>query len=329
MKLSDALRIDVDRIDKEMIDLVRYDRDLPVFSVVKRSVLDLIQAGGKRLRPMLVIVGSRFGTRAPEGKRLVRLAAAAEFVHAASLIHDDIIDGAELRRQQPTLHTKTNVYTATHVANYMMARIVEALFEYSDSEDQGRALQDLISAAPSKLCIGEYQQLNTRFDYDIALDTYLEKTMNKTALLMATCLQAGARAAEAEKWVSDTLYAFGRAVGMSFQIKDDLLDFEQTEGKLGKPAGADLMNGQVTLPVIYALRDEALRDQIRSLHEGSTVDEFQYVIEQIRNSQAMNQARELSHHYMREAWERIEDLRDYQAAKDLEMIWHYFNDREF
>ncbi|WP_152395001.1 polyprenyl synthetase family protein [Paenibacillus guangzhouensis] len=329
MKLSDALRIDVDRIDKEMIDLVRYDRDLPVFSVVKRSVLDLIQAGGKRLRPMLVIVGSRFGMRTPEGKRLVRLAAAAEFVHAASLIHDDIIDGAERRRQQPTLHTKTNVYTATHVANYMMARIVEALFEYSDAEDQGRALQDLISAAPSKLCIGEYQQLNTRFDYDIELDTYLEKTMNKTALLMAACLQAGARAAEAEEWVSDTLYAFGRAVGMSFQIKDDLLDFEQTEGKLGKPAGADLMNGQVTLPVIYALRDEALGTQIRSLHEGSTVEEFQHVIGQIRHSQAMDQARELSHHYMREAWEQIEDLRDYHAVEDLEMIWHYFNDRDF
>ncbi|WP_018759561.1 polyprenyl synthetase family protein [Paenibacillus terrigena] len=329
MKLSDALHIDVDRIDKEMIDLVRYDRDLPVFSVVKRSVLDLIQAGGKRLRPMLVIVGSRFGTREPEAKRLVRLAAAAEFVHAASLIHDDIIDGAERRRQQPTLHTKTNNYTATHVANYMMARIVEALFEYSDTEEQGSALQDLISAAPSRLCLGEYQQLNTRFDYDIRLDTYLEKTMNKTALLMATCLQIGARTAEADESVSNKLYAFGRAVGMSFQIKDDLLDFEQSEGKLGKPAGADLMNGQVTLPVIYALREEQLGDQIRALHEGSSVEEFQFVIDQIRSSPAMDQAKELSHRYMHEAWKLIEDLREFKASQDLETIWHYFNDRDF
>lgn len=328
MKLSEALHIDIDRIDKEMIDLVRYDRDLSVFSVVKRSVIELIQAGGKRLRPMMVIIGSRFGT-ALEEKSLIRLAAAAEFIHASSLIHDDIIDQADQRRQQPTLHVKTDVYTATHVANYMMARIVEAILEYSDDDKTEDYLQELIAAAPSRLVLGEYQQLNTRFEFDISLDAYLEKTMNKTALLMAACLQVGARAAEVDERVAQKLFAFGEAVGMSFQIRDDLLDFTQTQEKLGKPAGTDLMNGQITLPVIYALEDEALGGRIRALHEHSPMSEFQAVVEEIRQSDALARTEAMSQAYMQKAWEIIDELRHFEAHQDLEVIWHYFNQRDF
>jgi heptaprenyl diphosphate synthase len=328
MKLSEALHIDIDRIDKEMIDLVRYDRDLSVFSVVKRSVIELIQAGGKRLRPMMVIIGSRFGTELQD-KQLIRLAAAAEFIHASSLIHDDIIDHADQRRQQPTLHVKTDVYTATHVANYMMARIVEALLEYSEEDKTEDYLQELIAAAPSRLCLGEYQQLNTRFDYDISLKMYLEKTMNKTALLMAACLQVGARAAGADERVAQKLFDFGEAVGMSFQIRDDLLDFVQTQEKLGKPAGADLMNGQVTLPVIYALEDEVLGTRIRGLHEHSTLNEFQAIVEAIRQSDALERTEAMSREYMQKAWDIIDELRDFEAHQDLEVIWHYFNHRDF
>lgn len=328
MKLSDLLHIQLEQIDNEMTDLVRFDRDLPVFSIVKRSVIDLIQAGGKRLRPMMVIVGSRFGTRLRQ-KQLIRLAAASEFIHASSLIHDDMIDQADQRRQQPTLHKTTNVYTATHIGNYMIARIIEAILEYTDDEESTAYLEHFIAGMPAKLCLGEYQQLNTRFCYDIELAAYLEKTKNKTALLMATCLQVGARAAQVDEQVVEKLYRFGEAIGMAFQIRDDLLDFIQTEEKLGKPAGADLMNGHVTLPVIYALEHPSLGPQIRALRDNSPIEEFQRVIEAIRETNALERTEQCCDDYMQQAWSIIESLQNNEAHHDLKLIWHYFNNREF
>lgn len=327
MKLSEALRIDLDRLDQEMIDLVKYDRDLPVFSIIKKSIIELIRSGGKRLRPMMVIVGSRFGSEdAANSPDIAQLAAAAEFIHAASLIHDDIIDRSDLRRNAPTLHVKTDVNTAAHIANYMMARVTEIIL--SRTEHRERYMNDFMAAMPTRLVLGEYQQLNHRFDFDVPLATYLEKTNNKTALLMATCLQVGAKAAGAEDGVCKKLYAFGEAIGMAFQIRDDIFDFVQPESSLGKPAGADLMNGQITLPVIYALEDPELGARIRTLHEGSSAEQFQEAVWLIRQSGAIERVVSLSDQYMEEAQRIMKELESFPAYYDLETIWKYFNRRE-
>ncbi|MCR8645283.1 polyprenyl synthetase family protein [Paenibacillus sp. N1-5-1-14] len=325
MKLSNALHIDIARIDKEMLRIVKYDRDVPRHSIIQKSVENLVASGGKRLRPMMVIVGSRFGDKASK-TQVLQLAAAAELIHVASLIHDDIIDESDTRRGQQALHKATDVNKAVHVANYLMARVVELLTQFG--EDGQQFIRELSGFTTSKLCLGEYQQLNNQYNYDIPMETYLDKSNNKTAVLMAACLQVGAQIAKAKQPVIEQLYAFGEYVGMAFQIRDDVLDFTQSSEQLGKPAGMDLINGQVTLPVLYALQDPDLAPRIRAIHADTPAEEAADVVEAIRKSGVMAQVLNQSEAYMDKARDIVRQLEAYEAHEDLEQIWRYFAARD-
>ncbi|KGE19570.1 polyprenyl synthetase family protein [Paenibacillus wynnii] len=325
MKLHEALNIDLGEIDREIEQLVTRDKDVPKHSQLSSSILELIGSGGKRLRPLMVIVGSRFG-RKTSGRRTIQLAAAAEFIHVASLVHDDIIDSAELRRGQPALHTKTGITSAVHIGNYMSARVIELLSKYTSDKD--RYVHDLSAVATAQLCLGEYQQMELAYNYDISMEQYLEKSRNKTALLMATCLRVGALSSDSTEEVAKLLYAFGEALGMSFQIQDDLLDFTQSEAVLGKPAGSDLRHGQVTLPVLYALQDPALEAVIRKIGPDSTESEVAYVLELIKFSEALSRAEEISQDYLDQAASIIQQLSAYPAHVDLETLLQYFAARD-
>ncbi|OAB45413.1 polyprenyl synthetase family protein [Paenibacillus glacialis] len=325
MKLHETLNINLRRINKNIEDIVRLDRDVPFSSVLSKSILALIRSGGKRLRPLMVVVGSRFGT-IPTGKPQLQLAATVEFIHASSLIHDDIIDRSDLRRGQPSMHTMTGVAEAVHIGSYMSARVIELLSSYSSNKDL--YIRDLSAIATAQLCIGEYEQLEHRYDYDLTLDEYLEKSRNKTAQLMATCLRVGALSTEADPDVADLLYTFGEYLGMSFQIHDDLLDFTQTPDILGKPTGSDLIHGQVTLPVIYALQKPELATTIRAIHEGSTDVEIKEAINMITSSGALEQTEQLSHDYLNKAQDIIEQLSSFPAHRDLQSLLNYFAGRD-
>ncbi|GIP28209.1 heptaprenyl diphosphate synthase component 2 [Paenibacillus sp. J23TS9] len=319
--LHEALQIDIKRINREIENIIQYDKDVPRTSVLARSVLQLIRSGGKRLRPMLVIAGSRFGSAVP-GRRQLQLAAAAEFIHAASLIHDDIIDRSDLRRGAPSLHTQTGVAEAVHIGNYMSARVVELLAVFTSDHD--RFVHDLSSLATAQLCIGEYAQLEHAYDYDLSLAQYLEKTRCKTAQLMATCLRVGALSADVQPETAGRLYRFGESLGMAFQIEDDILDFTATAESLGKPAGSDLRRGQVTLPVLYALTDPVLAPHIRAIQADSSEEQIEYVLQGIRSGDALAQSEQMRRHYLQEAKEAAEPLRGHPAYEQLEVLQRYF-----
>lgn len=325
MKLHEALNIDLNEINHEIENLVARDKDVPKKSQLALSILELIGSGGKRLRPLMVIVGSRFG-RKPSSRRTLQLSAAAEFIHAASLIHDDIIDDAELRRGGPALHTKTGVLSAVHIGNYMSARVIELLSKYTG--DKNQYVHDLSSVATAQLCLGEYQQMEHAFDYNLTMEQYLEKSRNKTALLMATCLRVGALSTESTEEVANLLYTFGEALGMSFQIQDDLLDFTQSAEVLGKPAGSDLKHGQVTLPVLFALQDPALAPAIRKIGPGSTDEELAGVLDLINDSDALTRTEQVSQDYLAKASSIIEQLSSFPAHADLETLLQYFAGRD-
>ncbi|MBY0012375.1 polyprenyl synthetase family protein [Paenibacillus typhae] len=326
MKLHEALHIDLNEINREIENLVARDKDVPKKSQLAQSILELIGSGGKRLRPLMVLVGGRFG-RKPAGRRTLQLSAAAEFIHAASLIHDDIIDDAELRRGGAALHVKTGVLSAVHIGNYMSARVIELLSKHTG--DKNRYVHDLSSVATAQLCLGEYQQMEHAFDYDLTLEQYLEKSLNKTAMLMATCLRVGALSTESPEEVAELLYRFGEALGMSFQIQDDLLDFTQSAEKLGKPAGSDLRHGQVTLPVLFALQDPALAPAIRKIGPGSSEEEVTYVLNLITGSDALARTAEVSQSYLDQAAAIIQQLSGYPAHADLQTLLQYFAGRDY
>ncbi|MBW4084217.1 polyprenyl synthetase family protein [Paenibacillus sp. S150] len=325
MKLHEALKIDLNEINREIQNIVARDKDVPQKSQLAQSILELTGSGGKRLRPLMVIVGSRFG-RKPPGRRTLQLSAAAEFIHAASLIHDDIIDDAELRRGGPALHTKTGVLSAVHIGNYMSARVIELLSKYTG--DKNRYVHDLSSVATAQLCLGEYQQMEHAYDYNLTFEEYLEKSRNKTALLMATCLRVGALSTESMEEVAGLLYSFGEALGMSFQIQDDILDFTQSADILGKPAGSDLRHGQVTLPVLFALQDPEMSPVIRTIGPASSEEEVAHVLALISRSDALARTEAISQDYLAQAAAIIRQLSSYPAHADLETLLQYFARRD-
>ncbi len=325
LKLDEALDISLRSVDREIENIVKHDKDVPRSSALAKSIVDLVRSGGKRVRPLMVIVGSRFGP-SPDERKTWRLAAAAEFIHAASLIHDDIIDDSPIRRGQKALHVKLGINEALHVGNYMSARVIELISVYS--ADRERYVYDLSSLATTQLCLGEYQQLAHLYDYDVSIEEYLEKSRNKTAQLMATCLRIGAQSAGADEETADLLYLFGEKLGMAFQIRDDILDFTQSAEKLGKPAGSDLRKGQVTLPVLYALQDKELAPAIRAISADTPEEVTGAVIAAIQQSAVLQKSEALSAQYLDEASEIISRLSRYPAHRDLQTLLQYFGGRD-
>jgi heptaprenyl diphosphate synthase len=332
IKLHDALRIDLEDIDLTLRTVVESDPDLPHPSVIRDQVLRLINAGGKRLRPIMVLVGSRFGDT-NRMDPVMRTAAVLEYLHTSSLIHDDVIDRSKLRRGAQTLHEATDISTAVLIANYMMTRALEWASSspivhdedevVKEVDEETRKLAQLASLA-TELCLGEYGQLDNRFNFDLKLEDYLEKTKNKTAMLMAFCLQAGGIAANADIQTTQLLYRYGEALGMAFQIQDDVLDFTKPAADIGKPSGADLRNGIITLPVLYALTNPELEHPIRSLHAGSSELEFDEVINLINNSGAIELALDYARDYTTQALEMIHSLSNHEAYRDLQILLNFF-----
>lgn len=325
MNLHEQLGISLRAVDKEIENMVKFDKDVPRSSELARSILELIRSGGKRVRPLMVIAGSRFGP-SPDERKTWRLAAAAEFIHAASLIHDDIIDDSPVRRGDTAMHIKLGISRAIHVGNYMSARVIELISAYSAERD--RYAYDLSSLVTTQLCLGEYQQLSHLFDYDVTIEQYLEKSKNKTAQLMAACLRIGALSAGADEETAGLLYSFGEKLGMSFQIRDDILDFTQSSAKLGKPAGSDLRSGQVTLPVLFALQDEGLAPRIRSIGAHTPAEYTNEVIAAIQSCGALQQTEALSQQYLDEAQQIIDQLSSYPAHRDLQALLSFFGGRD-
>ncbi|MGG4555529.1 polyprenyl synthetase family protein [Paenibacillus humicus] len=325
MNLHEQLGISLRAVDKEIENMVKFDKDVPRSSELARSILELIRSGGKRVRPLMVIAGSRFG-HSPDERKTWRLAAAAEFIHAASLIHDDIIDDSPVRRGDTAMHIKLGISRAIHVGNYMSARVIELISAYSAEREH--YAYDLSSLVTTQLCLGEYQQLSHLFDYDVTIEQYLEKSKNKTAQLMAACLRIGALSAGADEETAGLLYSFGEKLGMSFQIRDDILDFTQSSAKLGKPAGSDLRSGQVTLPVLFALQDEGLAPRIRSIGAHTPAEYTNEVIAAIQSCGALQQTEALSQQYLDEAQQIIDQLSSYPAHRDLQALLSFFGGRD-
>jgi len=225
-----------------------------------------LAAGGKRLRPLLVFCCAPRAATDPEA--LISAATAVELVHMATLVHDDLIDRATLRRGRPTVARALGAEAAVRVGDFLFAR---AFGELTRTRSP-RAVQALAGAALD-LSQGEMDQQRAAHDLTLTEDAYLERCRRKTAALFAVACRLGAMIGGATPKVEARLGAFGEQVGMAFQIFDDILDLTGTPAKTGKPRGTDLREGTVTLPVILALRSEpALGPQIEALGNGTGVD---------------------------------------------------------
>ncbi len=201
-----------------------------------------IAAGGKRLRPLLVCLAA--GVPAPETEGLVEAAVAVELIHGATLVHDDVLDRASLRRGRPTVVATGGRLAATATGDLLFSRAFAALAR-SGSPEPVRAL----SRASSALAAGELMQRADAWDPQVTVERYLERCRLKTAVLFRSACELGALEGGRDP---GALGAFGEAIGLAFQILDDVLDVSGPPERTGKPQGADLLDGTVTLPLIIA-----------------------------------------------------------------------------
>ena len=213
--------------------------------------------GGKRLRPLLVVLAAQSAggpAGGPHGlERLVRAAVAVELVHSATLVHDDVIDGAALRRGQPTVAAAAGRKTAVATGDLLFSR---AFAEHARNDDaaQLRAL----SQASSALAEGELLQREDAFDARVSVERYLKRCELKTAALFEAACRLGALlAARGSLALADALGAFARRIGLAFQMLDDVLDVSGPVERTGKARGTDLLDGTVTLPLILARQRDA------------------------------------------------------------------------
>ena len=248
--------------------------------VLGRYAGETIAAGGKRLRPLLVFLAA--GVPPPESDGLVRAAVAVELVHGATLVHDDVLDGATLRRGAPTVVAAGGRGLATATGDLLFSRAFAEL-----AAGGSLAPVQVLSWASSELARGELMQRADAWRLDLAPERYLERCRLKTAVLFRAACELGALGAGGE---AELLGSFGEQVGVAFQILDDVLDVAGPPERTGKPRGTDLLDGTVTLPLLLARehdRDLASLD----LRGVQTPVEACRLCERIEATGALEQAR--------------------------------------
>ena len=243
-----------------------------------------IAAGGKRLRPLLVLVAAGVAPQAPAG--LVRAGAAVELVHSATLVHDDVLDAAPLRRGQPTVWATAGRGAATAAGDLLFAAAFSELAR-NDRADEVRAL----SRAGSALAMGELLQREDAWRADVSRERYLHRCELKTARLFEAACTLGVLEAGGSVGDAEALATFGRRIGLAFQLLDDVLDVSGPAERTGKHRGTDLLDGTVTLPLILA-RERSAAIAAVDLRMIATPEQAEALCDQIAESGALEASRE-------------------------------------
>ncbi len=267
--------------------------------VLENASIQLLDAGGKRLRPVFVLLSGTFGRY--DRLRLARVAVALELIHMASLVHDDVVDHAQTRRGRPTAKSLYGNKMSMYTGDFIFARALANLAEIDDP-----LLHKTLALAIERMCIGEIEQIRDLFKTDSTMRVYLRRIRRKTALLIEMSCALGAMAAGCSSTEVAGLRRYGYYTGMAFQITDDILDFTSTEQRLGKPVGSDLRQGNITLPALYALQDNRYGQKLRSLlHEDCSTEEVASMVKLVIDSGGIGFAQQVADQYLAKANEGL------------------------
>ncbi len=254
----------------------------------------IVAAGGKRLRPILTLASARLCGY--PGRRHITLATAVEFIHTATLLHDDVVDHSELRRGLASANAVWGNKTSVLVGDFLFARAFELMVEAGSLEILG-----ILSHASSIIAEGEVAQLMTANDTETGESAYMEVIKAKTAQLFAAACQIGAVVAERPKIEQEALESFGLNLGIAFQLTDDILDYSARQATLGKTVGDDFREGKITLPVVLAFRrgtdgERAFwRRTLEDLEQNE--DDLQKAIDLMQRHDALEDSMERARHY--------------------------------
>jgi len=285
---------------------------------------DLFAAGGKRIRPALVLLAAKCGRY--DLQKLTPAAIAVELTHAATLVHDDVIDRAQVRRGRPTVAAQLGDEPAIVVGDFYFAKAYEQA-AFTDSPE----VVAILARAVMDICAGEVRQQAIRYRYDTGIEEYMRRIEAKTATLLAACCDIGALLGDIDGRRRSALRAYGRLLGLAFQIADDVLDYQGSEHEIGKPIGHDIAEGFATLPLMLAMEDAAIAPEIsRLLHSGRELSnaEAQQIVDLVRASRGPERALERARELSSEARRQLESLSAGQAGGALAALTNYVVSRK-
>jgi all-trans-nonaprenyl-diphosphate synthase len=272
----------------------------------------LFEAGGKRIRPAIVLLVSRATMLDSDiTPRHRRLAEITEMIHTASLVHDDVVDEAELRRNVPTVNSLFDNRIAVLAGDFLFAQSSWYLANLDNLE-----VVKLLSEVIRDFAEGEIQQGMNRFDPSLSIEAYLEKSYYKTASLIANSAKAAGVLSEVSAEMTEHLYYYGRHLGLAFQIVDDILDFTSPTEVLGKPAGSDLISGNLTAPVLYAMEEKPSLEVLIE-REFSQEGDIGQALSLVEESNGIQQARELASCHAKLALQHLDCLKPSESAQAL------------
>ena len=286
--------------------------------LVNQVAEHIIAAGGKRLRPMLLLLAARaLGHRGPDAHQL---AAVVEFIHTATLLHDDVVDESDLRRGRKTANALFGNAASVLVGDFLYSRSFQLMVEL-----ERLPVMKLLADTTNAIAEGEVLQLLHVRNPDTDEPAYLKVIERKTAVLFAAATQLGALLAGADEAVQQRLYDYGLALGHAFQIADDVLDYSADEAALGKHLGDDLAEGKATLPLIHAMlhSDAATRDRLRAIVEAGEVEAMPDVLAAIEATGGIAYSRRRAEDYADAAERALDDLDDNDAVAALRGLARY------
>ncbi len=314
-RICEPISEDLKRVESKLLE-----RTASTYDFVDVAVQHVIEGGGKRLRPILLLLSSK--ACGYQGEARHHFAALVELIHVASLVHDDVIDEAPLRRGRETLHAKWGNKVAVLVGDYLHAHILSMLVAYPTNE---RVLH-LIAEATQAMCEGEVIHAYKKRDFDISQDDYLKIVSLKTGKLIVAAVAIGAALANKPKYL-EVMTDYGTCLGVAFQVIDDLLDFTADAEAFGKQPFNDLREGKLTLPLIYT-RDRCSPAELKNfkevfLTETRTEDQISWLGQLLEKHGAKEYVIRIAGEYTERAKKALGGLEPSPACRALEQLADY------
>jgi octaprenyl-diphosphate synthase len=284
----------------------------------------ILRQKGKKIRPLLVLLSAKVAGGVNE--RTYRGALLVELLHTATLVHDDVVDNADKRRGFWSINAIFKNKAAVLMGDYLLSRGLLIAVEGNDHD-----FLKVMTNTVKRMSEGELLQIQKTRKLDIDEKTYFRVISDKTASLLETCCLIGALSATENSEFHDAMKKFGEAIGIAFQIRDDVLDYEGSSNLIGKPVGGDIKEKKITLPLIYSLNQVSgsEADRIKRLiKNGAKKDSIKEIMEFVRRNKGIDYALEQAHFYSNQAKESLKIFPDSQSKIALEAVVDYVIERK-
>lgn len=320
-KLSALLRDDMRAVNETIIARMQSD-----VALIPQLAGYLIASGGKRIRPLLTLTCTSLF--AGDMTRAHKLSASVEFIHTATLLHDDVVDGSDERRGKQAANLVFGNQASVLVGDFLFSRAFQLMVE-----DGSLETLRILSDASAIIAQGEVMQLSMTNDLNITMDDYFKIISAKTAALFAAACEIGPVIAGADKKVQQAMYDFGLNLGLAFQIIDDLLDYNADQKKLGKAIGDDFREGKLTAPVILALQNASDNERAfwqRTMAGKQQKDgDLETAMEILSSHNALEKSTEIAHKFVEKAISSLGAIKDCELKQTLEEIVNFTIEREY